>query len=59
MSFIFFVGSPVWFKYQRSADFIRVCCGPFGFWILYHDFEKLLERIPGLLVKKDNSDEQP
>lgn len=51
MSIILFVGKPVSLKFQASRDFVRVCVGPFGFWILFHDFEKLLNRIPGLMTR--------
>lgn len=57
MSLILFVGKPVWFKFQISRDFVRLCIGPFGAWIIFHDWEVLLQRIPGLVTNAERATE--
>jgi len=52
VSFIFVVGKWAGFKVERCDLFFRVVIGFFALWILYSDFEILLDRIKLMIPAK-------
>lgn len=45
MSFIFVIGRPAWPRVECCRDFARFVIGPVAFWILFHDFERMLSLV--------------
>lgn len=47
LSIIFIIGKPILFRSEFNSNFWRIAVGPFAFWLLFHDFEVLLDKLKG------------
>lgn len=45
VSFIVCVGRPAWPRVEACENFLRIVLGPIAFWLLFHDFEILLDKM--------------